>query len=221
MLLYIEVCVSFLLRQGLEIGGEVSKAVYGTVLDELDARDKPWQLGNYEILEQIGCGGMGVIYRARQRHSRRIVAVKRVLSYRADSHGALQRFRREAQAVASLDHPNILPIYEVSESEDGLPFFSMKFAPGGNLQEVGPALKNEPRQCVALVAKVARAVQHAHGKGILHRDLKPGNILLDGRGEPLVSDFALAKWLDATSDLTRTLTIFGTPGYIAPEQASA
>ena len=109
------VCVSCLLREGLETGSEVSKAVYEIVLDELDARDKPWRLGNYEILEQIGCGGMGVIYRARQRHSRRIVAIKRVLSYRADSHGALQRFRREAQAVASLDHPNILPIYEVSE----------------------------------------------------------------------------------------------------------
>lgn len=102
------VCVSCSLRKGLDPSGDVSKAVYETVLDELDARDKPWQLGNYEILEQIGCGGMGVIYRARQRHSRRIVAVKRVLSYRADSHGALQRFRREAQAVASLDHPNIL-----------------------------------------------------------------------------------------------------------------
>ena len=155
------VCVSCLLQEGLETGGEVSKAVYETVLDELDARDKPWQLGNYEILEQIGCGGMGVIYRAWQRHSRRIVAVKRVLSYRADSHGALERFRREAQAVASLDHPNILPIYEVSESEDGLPFFSMKFAPGGTLQQVAPALRNEPRQCVALVAKIARAVLYA------------------------------------------------------------
>src|SRR5947208_9689306 len=162
---------------------------------------------------------MGVIYRARHRHSRRIVALKRILSYHSDSQETLARFRREAQAAASLDHPNILPIYEVSESEDGLPFFSMKFAPGGSLQEVGPALKNEPRQCVALVAKVARAVQYAHGKGILHRDLKPGNILLDGCGEPPVSDFGLAKWLDTTSDLTRTLTIFGTPGYIAPEQA--
>jgi tetratricopeptide (TPR) repeat protein len=109
----------------------------------------------------------------------------------------------------------------VSESEDGLPFFSMKFAPGGTLQQVAPALRTEPRQCVALVAKIARAVQYAHSHGILHRDLKPGNILLDGRGEPLVSDFGLAKWLDTTSDLTRTLTIFGTPGYIAPEQASA
>ncbi|HEV2806492.1 MAG TPA: protein kinase [Chthoniobacterales bacterium] len=163
---------------------------------------------------------MGVIYRARQRHSRRIVAVKRVLSYHSDSRETLARFRREAQAAASLDHPNILPIYEVSESEDGLPFFSMKFAPGGTLQQAGPALRNDPRQCVALVAKITRAVQYAHSRGILHRDLKPGNILLDARGEPLVSDFGLAKWLDTTSDLTRTLTIFGTPGYIAPEQAS-
>jgi serine/threonine protein kinase/tetratricopeptide (TPR) repeat protein len=164
---------------------------------------------------------MGVIYRARQRHSRRIVAVKRVLSYHADSRETLARFRREAQAAASLDHPNILPIYEVSESEDGLPYFSMKFAPGGNLQQVAPALRNDPRQCVALLAKIVCAVQYAHSRGILHRDLKPGNILLDGRGEPLVSDFGLAKWLDTASDLTRTLTIFGTPGYIAPEQASS
>jgi tetratricopeptide (TPR) repeat protein/TolB-like protein len=146
--------------------------------------------------------------------------VKRILSYHSDSRETLARFRREAQAAASLDHPNILPIYEVSESEDGLPFFSMKFAPGGTLQQVAPALRNEARQCVAIVAKIARAVQYAHSRGILHRDLKPGNILLDGRGEPLVSDFGLAKWLDTASELTRTLTIFGTPGYIAPEQAS-
>jgi TolB-like protein/Flp pilus assembly protein TadD len=132
----------------------------------------------------------------------------------------LARFRREAQAAASLDHPNILPIYEVSECDDGLPFFSMKFAGGGSLLDAAPALRGEPRRAVALVAKVARAVQCAHGQGILHRDLKPGNILLDGRGEPLVSDFGLAKWLDTSSHLTRTLTIFGTPGYIAPEQVN-
>jgi TolB-like protein/tRNA A-37 threonylcarbamoyl transferase component Bud32 len=213
------VCVSCLLREGLETGGQVSKAVYETVLDELEARDKPWQLGNYEILEQIGCGGMGVIYRARQRHSRRIVAVKRVLSYRADSHGALERFRREAQAVASLDHPNILPIYEVSESEDGLPFFSMKFAEKGSLHENVASLRDGPRKCVQLMAKVACAVEYAHSRGVLHRDLKPGNILLNDRGEPLVSDFGLAKLLDGNSDLTRSLTTFGTAGFIAPEQA--
>ena len=182
-------------------------------------RDADWRIGNYQILEEIGRGGMGVIYRARQRHSRRIVALKRILSFQADSQETLARFRREAEAAASLDHPNILPIYEVSEGEDGLPFFSMKFAPGGSLHDAAPALRNEPRRSVEFMAKVARAVQYAHSHGILHRDLKPGNILLDGRGEPLVSDFGLAKWLDTTSDVTRTLTIFGTPGYIAPEQA--
>jgi len=214
------VCVSCLLGEGLEGGDELSQAVYETVLDEVDAPHKPWFLGNYEILEQIGCGGMGVIYRARQRHSQRIVAVKRVLSYRADSHGALQRFRREAQAVASLDHPNILPIYEVSESGDGLPFFSMKFAEKGSLQENAASLRDEPRKCVQLMAKVARAVEYAHSRGVLHRDIKPGNILLNDRGEPLVSDFGLAKLLDGNNDLTRSLTTFGTAGFIAPEQAS-
>jgi tRNA A-37 threonylcarbamoyl transferase component Bud32 len=211
--------VSCLLRAGLEGGGGVSQSVYKTVLDEVDAPHKPWFLGNYEILEQIGCGGMGVIYRARQRHSRRIVAVKRVLSYRADSHGALQRFRREAQAVASLDHPNILPIYEVSESEDGLPFFSMKFAEKGSLQENAASLRDQPRKCVQLMAKVANAVHYAHSRGVLHRDIKPGNILLNDRSEPLVSDFGLAKLLDGNNDLTRSLTTFGTAGFIAPEQA--
>jgi TolB-like protein/tRNA A-37 threonylcarbamoyl transferase component Bud32/cytochrome c-type biogenesis protein CcmH/NrfG len=190
------------------------------LLGELDVCDADWRIGNYQILEEIGRGGMGVIYRARQRHSRRIVALKRILSYHADSQETLARFRREAQAAASLDHPNILPIYEVSECDDGLPFFSMKFAGGGSLLEAAPALRSEPRRAVALMAKVVRAVQYAHGQGILHRDLKPGNILLDGRGEPLVSDFGLAKWLDASSHLTRTLTIFGTPGYIAPEQVN-
>ena len=213
------ICVSCLLREGLEGGDEVSQAFFQTVLAEVDAPHKSWFLGNYEILEQIGCGGMGVIYRARQRHSRRIVAVKRVLSYRADSHGALQRFRREAQAVASLDHPNILPIYEVSESEDGLPFFSMKFAEKGSLQENAASLRDEPRKCVQLMAKVAHAVEYAHSRGVLHRDIKPGNILLNDRGEPLVSDFGLAKLLDGNNDLTRSLTTFGTAGFIAPEQA--
>jgi tetratricopeptide (TPR) repeat protein/TolB-like protein/tRNA A-37 threonylcarbamoyl transferase component Bud32 len=213
-------CVGCLLEAGLDPADDAESETLTDILAEVRLPDQNWRLGNYEILEEIGRGGMGVIYRARQRHSRRIVAVKRVLSYHADAHETLARFRREAQAAASLDHPNILPIYEVSESEDGLPFFSMKFAPGGTLQQVGPALRKDPRQCVALVAKVARAVQYAHSRGILHRDLKPGNILLDGRGEPLVSDFGLAKWLDTASDLTRTLTIFGTPGYIAPEQAS-
>jgi tetratricopeptide (TPR) repeat protein/tRNA A-37 threonylcarbamoyl transferase component Bud32 len=212
-------CLVCLLQTGEDEKEEMGGDEFGAALDAVAVSDTHWRLGNYEILEEIGRGGMGVIYRARQRHSRRIVALKRVLSYHADSHETLARFRREAEAAASLDHPNILPIYEVGESEDGVPFFSMKYASGGSLQEVGPALRNDPREIVRLMAKIARSVQYAHRQSILHRDLKPGNILLDGRSEPLVSDFGLAKWLDASSDLTRSLTIFGTPGYIAPEQA--
>jgi TolB-like protein/tRNA A-37 threonylcarbamoyl transferase component Bud32 len=223
-------CLSCMLSAGVGANGhngnlsdEASSTKAETLddlLGELDVCDADWRIGNYQILEEIGRGGMGVIYRARQRHSRRIVALKRILSYHADSQETLARFRREAQAAASLDHPNILPIYEVSECDEGLPFFSMKFAGGGSLLDAAPALRSEPRRAVALMAKVVRAVQNAHGQGILHRDLKPGNILLDGRGEPLVSDFGLAKWLDTSSHLTRTLTIFGTPGYIAPEQVN-
>src|SRR5215469_7500035 len=215
-------CLNCLLSAGIHGNGHGEHSVIEQTLDDLlhdiPGQDGDWLLGNYQILEEIGRGGMGVIYRARQRHSRRIVALKRILSYHADSQDTLMRFRREAQAAANLDHPNILPIYEVSESHEGLPFFSMKFAGGGSLLEAAPGLRTDPRRAVALMIKVARAVQYAHEQGILHRDLKPGNILLDGRGEPLVSDFGLAKWLEPTGDATRTPTVFGTPGYIAPEQ---
>jgi serine/threonine protein kinase/tetratricopeptide (TPR) repeat protein len=210
-------CLNCLLHRGFGDDGANNETLED-VLGEINVPDPDWRLGNYQILEEIGHGGMGVIYRARQRHSRRIVALKRILAYEADSRETLIRFRREAQAAATLDHPNILPIYEIGEDDDGLPFFSMKFAAGGSLRDAAPALTSEPFRCVKLMAKVARAVQYAHAQGILHRDLKPGNILLNGNGEPLVSDFGLAKWLDAESDLTRTLTIFGTPGYVAPEQ---
>ncbi len=213
-------CLNCLLHQGL--GTDTSNdETLENLLAAIDVRDPDRRLGNYQILEEIGHGGMGVIYRARQRHSRRIVALKRILAHDADSHETLMRFRRETQAAAHLDHVNILPIYEVGEDEDGLPFFTMKFAAGGSLRDAAPALCTEPRRSVALMAKVARAIQYAHAQRILHRDLKPGNILLDARGEPLVSDFGLAKWLDTGSELTLTLTIFGTPGYIAPEQAKA
>jgi serine/threonine protein kinase/tetratricopeptide (TPR) repeat protein len=215
-------CLKCLLSTGIDDNGENSRVepTLDDLLSEIHGHDADWLLGNYQILEEVGRGGMGVIYRARQRHSRRIVAIKRILSYHADSQDTLMRFRREAQAAANLDHPNILPIYEVGESHDGLPFFSMKFASGGSLLEAAPALRSDPRRAIALMAKVARAVHYAHEQGILHRDLKPGNILLDGRGEPMVSDFGLAKWLEPTGHLTRTPTVFGTPGYIAPEQVN-
>ena len=213
-------CLSCLLAQGLRarVPPPQSAETLEDVLGELDVQDAEWRIGDYQILEEIGSGGIGVVYRAR--HRRRIVALKRILSYHADSRETLVRFRREAEAAASLVHPNILPIYEVSECDDGLPFFNMKFAGGGSLLDAAPALRSEPRRVVALMAKVARAVQYAHGQGILHRDLKPGNILLNGRGEPLVSDFGLAKCLEPTSDLTRTLTAVGAPDYVAPEQVN-
>src|SRR2546423_4331030 len=211
-------CVSCLLRSGLG-SDEANIEDFDTLLAAIDVPDRDWQLGSYRILEEIGRGGMGVIYRARHAPSRRIVALKRVLNYHSDSRETLTRFQREATAAASLDHPNILPIYDVGATDDGLPFFSMKFASGGSLLESKEGFRESPRRAVQLVATVARAVDHAHSQGILHRDLKPGNILLDARGEPMVSDFGLAKWLDTSSELTCTLTVFGTPGYIAPEQA--
>src|SRR6266487_6476743 len=168
-------CLNCLLSAGINGNGNgehsAIEQALGDLFHDIPGQDGDWLLGNYQILEEIGRGGMGVIYRARQRHSRRIVAIKRILSYHADSQETLMRFRREAQAAANLDHPNILPIYEVGVNEDGLPSFSMKFASGGSLLDAAPALHNEPRRSVALMAKVARAVQYAHVQGILHRDL--------------------------------------------------
>src|SRR5207247_8787907 len=138
-------CLNCLLHRCLGADSGNAETLH-EALNKVDIPDADWRIGNYQILEEIGRGGMGVIYRARQRHSRRIVALKRILSYQADSQETLVRFGREPEAAASLDHPNILPIYEVSESEDGQPFFSMKFAPGGSIQEEGKSLRNEPRR---------------------------------------------------------------------------
>ncbi len=211
-------CVSCLLRGAMDLN-EANIEDFDALLVAVDIPDRDWQLGSYRILEEIGRGGMGVIYRARHTPSRRIVALKRILNYHSDSRETLTRFQREATAAASLDHPNILPIYDVGATDDGHPFFSMKFASGGSLLDSKESFRDSPRRAVQLIARVARAVDYAHSQGILHRDLKPGNILLDARGEPMVSDFGLAKWLDAASELTCALTVFGTPGYIAPEQA--
>src|SRR4029077_15746878 len=194
-------CLSCMLSAGVGANGQngdlsaeasTKAETLDDLLGELDVCDADWRIGNYQILEEIGRGGMGLIYRARQRHSRRIVALKRILSHHADSQETLMRFRREAQAAASLDHPNILPIHEVSECDNGLPFFSMKYASGGSLRDAAPGLQSEPRRVVALVAKLADAVRYAHEQGILHRDLKPANVLLDRRGEPLIGDFGLS-----------------------------
>jgi len=175
--------------------------------------------GDYELLEEIGRGGQGVVYRAHQKSLNRTVALKVVGLGLWTTEAHLKRFRREAEAAASLEHSCIVPIYEVGE-RDGQCYFSMKFVEGGQLDEV---VKQEPmaiRQAVELIAKVARTVHYAHEHGILHRDIKPGNILLDKNGEPHLTDFGLARLLDAQSSVTRTIDVLGTPSYMAPEQAA-
>src|SRR5215468_4019442 len=173
---------------------------------------------DYELLNEIARGGMGIIYRARQHVPSRVVALKMILPTHLSSLGAVQRFRAEAETAASLEHENILPIYGVGQ-HDGAPFYSMKFAEGGTLSARIDNYRDKPREAAALVAKLARAVAFAHEHGILHRDLKPGNVLFDSVDKPYVSDFGLAKWLARESDLTQTLAVLGTPFYMAPEQA--
>jgi len=176
------------------------------------------ELGDYELLEEIGRGAQGVVFRARQKSLNRTVALKVISLGQWASKAHLKRFRREAEAAASLDHPSIVPIYEVGE-RDGSCYFSMKFVEGGQLDEVIRRTPMSIRQAVELIAKVARTVHYAHEHGILHRDIKPGNILLDAKGQPHLTDFGLARLIESESSVTQTLDVLGTPSYMAPEQA--
>lgn len=178
-------------------------------------RTRVQYFGDYELIDEIGRGGMGVIYRARQVSLGRIVALKMVSGRLADA----ARFKAEAQAAASLDDPHIVPIYEIGE-HDGCSYYSMKYVEGGSLRDRIADGPIEPRRAAEIAAMVARAVQVAHSHGILHRDLKPGNVLLDLDGNPLVSDFGLAKNVAAESELTQSGDVLGTPSYMSPEQAS-
>ena len=177
------------------------------------------KLGDYELLEEVGRGGQGVVFRARQKSLNRIVALKVIGLGQWATKAHLKRFRLEAEAAASLDHPCIVPIYEVGE-RDGQCYFSMKFVEGGQLDEVVKHTPISIQQAVELIAKVARTVHYAHEHGILHRDIKPGNILLDSKGEPHLTDFGLARLVESESTVTRTLEVLGTPSYMAPEQAA-
>jgi TolB-like protein/tRNA A-37 threonylcarbamoyl transferase component Bud32/Tfp pilus assembly protein PilF len=174
--------------------------------------------GDYELLEVIGRGGQGVVYRARQKSLNRTVALKVIGLGHWATEAHLKRFRREAEAAARLDHSGIVPIYEVGE-RDGSCYFSMKLVEGGQLDEVAKRESMPIRRAVELIAKVARTVHYAHDHSILHRDIKPGNILLDAKGEPHLTDFGLARLVETESTVTRTLEVLGTPSYMAPEQA--
>ena len=180
----------------------------------------PEELGDYQLMEEIGRGGQGLVYRARQKSLNRIVALKVIGLGRWATKTHIKRFRLEAEAAASLDHPCIVPIHEIGQS-DGSCYFSMQLVEGRRLDEV---IKSEPmanRSAAELIIKLARTVHYAHKRGILHRDIKPGNILIDAEGEPHLTDFGLARLVERESTITGTMVeALGTPSYMAPEQAA-
>ncbi len=204
------ICSVCLFRTGL--ASDDDKAFEATVARMLK------DFGDYELLEEIGRGGQGVVFRARQKSLNRTVALKVIGLGEWATKAHLKRFRLEAEAAASLDHPGIVPIHEVGE-RDGSCYFSMKLVEGGQLDEVVRHEQMSIRRAVELIAKVSRTVHYAHEHGILHRDIKPGNILLDKTGEPHLTDFGLARLVESESTVTRTLEVLGTPSYMAPEQA--
>jgi WD40 repeat protein/Flp pilus assembly protein TadD len=191
-----------------------------TTVGDVRRPGPPPPFGDYELLEEIARGGMGIVWRARQISLNRIVALKMILAGRFASPADVLRFRAEAEAAGNLDHPNILPIHDVGEHL-GQHYLSMKLIRGRSLGDAVPELVNDPPAAVRLVAQVARAVHHAHQRGILHRDLKPANVLLDEVGTPFVTDFGLARRVEGEAGLTQTGAIVGSPSYMPPEQARA
>lgn len=183
------------------------------------AASSPDTLGNHEIIEPLGRGGMGLVYKARHRALNRIVALKVILAGPLADTDDIQRFHTEAQAAARLDHPGIVPVYEVGQF-DGRPYFTMGFVDGPTLAQFLGARPIDPQQAAQLSEKISRAVHYAHEHGVVHRDLKPSNILLDQDGTPRISDFGLAKLTASDSGLTITGQVMGTPCYMAPEQAA-
>jgi serine/threonine-protein kinase len=179
----------------------------------------PATFGDYQLLEEVGRGGMGIVYRAHQKSLDRMVAIKMLLRRDLATAADLTRFQSEAEAAARLDHPGIVSIFEVGEC-GGHPFYSMRFIEGTTLAKQLASGPMSPRDAAAILARVAEAVDAAHRRGVLHRDLKPSNILIDAAGAPHVSDFGLAKRLEEDHDVTHTGAILGTPCYMSPEQAA-
>jgi hypothetical protein len=170
----------------------------------------------HEVLAELARGGGGIVYRARQRQPRREVALKMLPPALLSARELPARFRLEAETIATLHHPAILPVYAVGE-KDGLRYFTMKLAAGGTLTARRDRYRGRWREIATLVAALAEAVQHAHSRGVVHRDLKPGNVLFDDAGQAYVSDFGLAKFTTAEPSTTRTQVVMGTPAYLAPE----
>jgi serine/threonine protein kinase len=207
-------CSVCLVRTGLasldDENDEVSEPTIARMLKDF---------GDYELLEEIGRGGQGVVYRARQKSLNRIVALKVIGLAHWATQAHVKRFCMEAEAAASLDDPRIVPIYEIGE-RDGACYYSMKFIEGGQLDKIIGSSPMPGRKAAELMAKLAHTLDHAHQHGVLHRDVKPGNILLDAKGEPHLTDFGLARLVETESTVTRTLEVLGTPSYMAPEQAA-
>ena len=234
-------CEHPLCRQHPALAEEL-KALWGTIIvtdaigsHEVRSMDKAestsnadsnvWRLalpcvfGDYRLVEEVGRGGMGVVYRAEQISLGRQVAVKMILKDQLASDTERQRFFAEARATAKLQHPSIVPVYDVGEI-DGRPYFAMQYVQGRTLQELINASAIDDRQSVRIVEMIAQAVDFAHQNGVLHRDIKPSNILVDSEGLARLTDFGLAKHTDAGESLTRTGVVLGTPSYMSPEQAS-
>jgi tRNA A-37 threonylcarbamoyl transferase component Bud32 len=214
------------LHQALQPSGSANAAPAAessasTIVGKSEQTELSWPtLPGYEVLGELGRGGMGVVYKARQLAANRLVALKLTLAGQRASPAEVQRFHAEAEAAAHLDHPHIVPIYEVGEHQ-GQHYFSMKLIEGDNLTAAsGGAGRAPPQAAAQLLARVAQAVHFSHQRGIIHRDLKPANILLDEQGQPHVTDFGLAKRIEGDSQLTKSGVIIGTPSYMAPEQAT-
>jgi tetratricopeptide (TPR) repeat protein len=203
----------------LQVLYEADHLVGGGVLPTAGGADRPARFGDYELLEEIARGGMGVVYKARQISLNRTVALKMILTGELASPADVQRFRNEALAAASLQHPNIVAIHEVGEHQ-GRPFFSMDYVAGPTLAQLVREHPLPAERATGYVETVARAVQHAHENGVLHRDLKPANVLLDADDRPRVTDFGLARRVEGDRGLTGTGQVLGTPAYMPPEQAS-